>query len=292
MNEFFIGDNTRKSTKSKADFTYDIFKGKNSGKSLFQILSQRSAKNMPNLNPKEIFDANNKVNSMLSKNLKTIYNENNQDSMNLPLYKNVDNLLKKSHNSNKYLYEQILNNQNNNKLSYNNNNSEKEDQNNEICLNEEMSNRDSFLQASFQNSDEKRKQIEKSPINKSSNNSLEINYKFKNNLSKSFNKGKKKGFNRLKTKNNSVLKNKKTQQDDKDKLKKLFKDKSIKMQRRNSCFLPPNNNNFNFMNSNNYINNEINCPSLLIKKQHINSNLNLSIKKSARKSLSINKDKR
>ena len=111
-----------------------------------------------------------------------------------------------------------------------------------------MSNRDSFLQASFQNSDEKRKQIEKSPINKSSNNSLEINYKFKNNLSKSFNKGKKKGFNRLKTKNNSVLKNKKTQQDDKDKLKKLFKDKSIKMQRRHSCFLPPNNNNFNFMN--------------------------------------------
>ena len=73
MNEFYFGDNTRKSTKSKVDFTYDnMLKDKNSGKSLFQILSQRSSTNVPNINPKEIYDANNKVNKIILKNLKTI----------------------------------------------------------------------------------------------------------------------------------------------------------------------------------------------------------------------------
>ena len=275
MNEFYFGDNTRKSIKSTADFNYDIFKTKNSVNNLFPILSQRSSKNVPNLNPKEIFEANNKVNSIISKNLITIYNENKKDSKNFPLYKNVDNLLKRSHNSNKYLYSQIMNYQNNNKLSNINDNKEKENINNEIHSNrEEMSNRDSFLQASFQNSEEKRKQIDKSPMNKLSNNTLDINYKFQNNLSKSFNKGKKQGFHRIKSKNNNtVLKNKKTQLDDKNKLKKFYKEKSISIEKNNSGIT----------------NGEINNQNLLFNKQN-SKMLNLNLKKSAKKSSSINYD--
>ena len=290
MNEFYLGDNTRKSTKSKVDFTYDnMLKDKNSGKSLFQILSQRSSTNVPNINPKEIYDANNKVNKIILKNLKTLYNENKNDSRHLPLYKNVDNLLKKSHNSNKYLYSQILNYQNNNKQSYINENKEKEITEDEMIRSVgEMSNRNSFLQASFQNSDEKRKQFEKSPINKSSNNKLDINFKFQNSLSKSFNKGKKQGYNNIKTKNCSNLKNKKTQQEDekKNKLKKLFKEKSIRSERHNSSFLLSNNSNLNFSNTSNYINNELN--NSILNKQNMKTNFNLNMKKSERKSRSIN----
>ena len=95
MNEFYFEDLTGKTTTSKVDFTYNFLKDKNSGKNYFQILSQRSAKNAPNNNPKEIFDANNNVNSILLNNLKTIYNENKNDSKHLHLYKNLDNLLKK-----------------------------------------------------------------------------------------------------------------------------------------------------------------------------------------------------
>ena len=73
-----------------------------------------------NNNPKDLFNANNKINSILSKNLKSIFKENKDDlPKNTHVFKDLNCLIKKSMDSNKYLYNQFLNLKN---TSFNNNN--------------------------------------------------------------------------------------------------------------------------------------------------------------------------
>ena len=133
---------------------------------------------------------------------------------------------------------------------------------------DETSDKDSFIQFSFQNCDVKEK-IAKSPINKSNKNIFEIN--FQNDLSKSFENDKKQNFSRTKTKNSSNLKNKKSQLGGGiNEIKKLSKEKSN--------FFLSDNNNFDVLNSNNRLGYEIN--NSIFNNQNINSNLNLSRKKS------------
>ena len=80
------------------DFNYKMRDSKSSRRSMFDILSpKKNPKTInKNNNPKEIFNANNKVNLILSKYLKTIYKENENDiSSDNPLYKNLNCLIKK-----------------------------------------------------------------------------------------------------------------------------------------------------------------------------------------------------
>ena len=117
MNDDFMGDMTKKSSPM-VDFNYKLSKSRSSRRSMFQIFSpKKGSKNpLPYNNPKDIFKANNKINSMLSKNLISIFKENQKDIANdIPLYENVNCLIKKSHNSNKFLYGQMFNNNKNNK---------------------------------------------------------------------------------------------------------------------------------------------------------------------------------
>ena len=117
MNDDFMGDMTKKSSPM-VDFNYKLSKSRSSRRSMFQIFSpKKGSKNpLPYNNPKDIFKANNKINSILSKNLISIFKENQKDIANdIPLYENVNCLIKKSHNSNKFLYGQMFNNNKNNK---------------------------------------------------------------------------------------------------------------------------------------------------------------------------------
>ena len=111
MNDFYLGDNIKRKVQPMVDFNYNIQKIKSSRKSMFQFFAPNlNSKNVSNNNPKEIYNASNKINSILSKNLKSIYHENkNEMTKDTPLYENVKCLLKKSHNSNKYIYNQIIN---------------------------------------------------------------------------------------------------------------------------------------------------------------------------------------
>ena len=73
MNDCYIGEMTRKA-QPMVDFTYN----KNSRRqSRFQLFTPKSAAKKGSINkPKDIFNANNNINSILSKNLMTIINEN------------------------------------------------------------------------------------------------------------------------------------------------------------------------------------------------------------------------
>ena len=98
MNDIYLKNYTTKA-HPMVDFNYKIKDSKTPRRrSIFQILSpKKNSKNlMMHNNPKEIFNANNKINSILSKNLKSIYNENkNNISSDNPLYKSVNCLIKK-----------------------------------------------------------------------------------------------------------------------------------------------------------------------------------------------------
>ena len=66
-----------------------------------------------------MFNASNNINLILSKNLASIYKENKENKQEIthtPLYKNVNCLLKKNNDSNIYLYNKMLNYQNNNNI--------------------------------------------------------------------------------------------------------------------------------------------------------------------------------
>ena len=109
MNDCYIGEMTRKA-QPMVDFTYN----KNSRRqSRFQLFTPKSAAKKGSINkPKDIFNANNNINSILSKNLMTIINENknekNENSKTISLYQNVNCLLKKNKDSNKYLFSQMV----------------------------------------------------------------------------------------------------------------------------------------------------------------------------------------
>ena len=97
---------------------YDYNKPKRSSerKSMFQIFSpkKKNSRNLLSDNLKDIFNANNNINSTPPKNLKSIYNENKDiNKKNNCLYENANSLIRKNRNSNKYFYHQALNIQNN-----------------------------------------------------------------------------------------------------------------------------------------------------------------------------------
>lgn len=68
MNDIYIGDNNNL-LKPMVDFNYKMRDSKSSRRSMFDILSpKKNPKTInKNNNPKEIFNANNKVNLILSK---------------------------------------------------------------------------------------------------------------------------------------------------------------------------------------------------------------------------------
>ena len=112
MDEYIIDGNiTHKISQPMVDFKYNTQKNKGSRKSMFQIFSP---KKIINNNPKDIYNASNKINSIISKNLKSIIHENkNEITKDKPLLDNVNCLIKKNSMSNKYLYNQIMNFRNN-----------------------------------------------------------------------------------------------------------------------------------------------------------------------------------
>ena len=116
MNDFF-GSSIQKKAQPMVDFNCNNQRIRNSRKSLFQIFEpKRSSKFLLDNNPADIINANNKINSKLSKNLKSIYNENMNDiSKNIPIYDNINHLIKNNKKSNKN-FKKFFNSKN---LSYN-----------------------------------------------------------------------------------------------------------------------------------------------------------------------------
>jgi len=71
MNDFF-GSSIQKKAQPMVDFNCNNQRIRNSRKSLFQIFEpKRSSKFLIDNNPADIINANNKINSILSKNLKS-----------------------------------------------------------------------------------------------------------------------------------------------------------------------------------------------------------------------------
>ena len=116
MKEMYLGDTSNKnSSNPMVDFNYSKPTGKNPQKSMFQMLSpKKNPKNIINNNPKEMFHASNHINSILSKNLTSIYHEHKDDiPKDNPLFENVNCLIQKNNDTNKMIYNQMLNLQNN-----------------------------------------------------------------------------------------------------------------------------------------------------------------------------------
>jgi len=116
MKEMYLGDTSNKnSSNPMVDFNYSKPTGKNPQKSMFQMLSpKKNPKNIINNNPKEMFHASNHINSILSKNLISIYHEHKDDiPKDNPLFENVNCLIQKNNDTNKMIYNQMLNLQNN-----------------------------------------------------------------------------------------------------------------------------------------------------------------------------------
>ena len=111
MNEYAFGTILEKNSKPMVDFEYNVPKNKNKRRSVFQIFTPKAnPKKVLNNNPKELVNATNKINFILSKNLKSIYNENKNDiSEDNPIYDNVNCLIKKNNYKNRDLYNKIIN---------------------------------------------------------------------------------------------------------------------------------------------------------------------------------------
>ncbi len=108
--EDFLESVVQEKDQPMVDFNYNNQKANGARKSIFQIFTPKNSKNVMNNNPKDLFNANNKINSILSKNLKSIFKENKDDlPKNTHVFKDLNCLIKKSMDSNKYLYNQFLN---------------------------------------------------------------------------------------------------------------------------------------------------------------------------------------
>ena len=111
MNEDYLGGDLMTKTQPMLDFNYKIPRPKSSKKIRLQMFTSRGSQNIlnySNYSPVEIFDANNKINSILSKNLKSIFNETrNENSQDMPLFKSINTLIQKNNDSNQYYYNQM-----------------------------------------------------------------------------------------------------------------------------------------------------------------------------------------
>lgn len=117
MNDYF-GSIIQKKAQPMVDFNCNNQRVRNPRKSMFQMLSPRKGrKNALDNNPKDMFNANNALNLILSKNLKTIYDENKSDiSRDAPIYENVNYLINNNKKSNQNNYKKFLISK---KMSYN-----------------------------------------------------------------------------------------------------------------------------------------------------------------------------
>ena len=112
MNGLLSGSIIQKDSQNMVNFNYNAKKNRKARKSMFQIFSPKlNSQNLFNHNPKDIFNANNNINSILSKNLKSIFDENqNEINNDVPLFENVNCLIRKNKQSNRFLYNKYLNN--------------------------------------------------------------------------------------------------------------------------------------------------------------------------------------
>ena len=121
MNDCLLGTIIETNDKPLVDFKYNMQKNRNPRKSMFQIFSpKKNQKNIMNNNPNELFKASNNINSILSRNLKSIYKENmNERNQDVPLFANVNCLIQKNTSDNKFIYNQMLNFKNNRRSKFN-----------------------------------------------------------------------------------------------------------------------------------------------------------------------------
>ena len=98
MNDFF-GNIIENKAQTIFELNCNNKKNRNPGKNIFQKFTPK--RNSKDNNPKDIFNANNELNLILSKNLKSIYNETKNELIeNTPIYNNVNCLIKKNTKSN------------------------------------------------------------------------------------------------------------------------------------------------------------------------------------------------
>ena len=177
INERYFGDYTGRNKGQMVDFTYYMQNKRGSHRRSIQIFTpkMRIKNEIKHNNPQEMFNASNNINLILSKNLVSIYKENKQEITKTPLYKNVNCLLKKNNDSNIYLYNKLINLQNNNnvksrinniysdkKKSFFISNSDKLMGSNEIINSNKYINSDSLNRTSIKISEELQKQFENS----------------------------------------------------------------------------------------------------------------------------------
>ena len=164
MDDYSLGNLLEKNSNPLVDFNYNMPKNKNKKQNVFEIYTPKmKPKKASNNDPKELFRANKKINSILFKNLKTIYDENKNDiPKDTPLFDNVNCLIQKNKDNNNYLYNQITNFKNqlkDNKLirkeSYNtfiSNNSEKDFRNSTIIKKIDKLKNNNLFRTSIKNS--------------------------------------------------------------------------------------------------------------------------------------------
>ena len=116
--DHYFGNIIQNKAQPMVDFNCNNQRLRNPRKSMFQIFSpKKNPNNSLNNNPKDMFNANNALNLILSRNLKTIYDENKSDiSRDTPLYENVNCLIKNNKKNNQNNYKKFLNTK---KMSYN-----------------------------------------------------------------------------------------------------------------------------------------------------------------------------
>ena len=171
MNDCLLGTIIETKDKPLVDFKYN---------SMFQIFSpKKNQKNIMNNNPNELFEASNNINSILSRNLKSIYKENmNERNQDVPLFANVNCLIQKNTSDNKFIYNQMLNFKNNRRRKFNikdtsntfiSNNSEKDFRNSTIIQKIDKLKKSNLFRTSIKNNVGFKKELEIIHSNKKKN---------------------------------------------------------------------------------------------------------------------------
>ena len=302
MNDRYMGDFTGRSSKPMVDFTYFMQKNKGTHRKSIQIFTPKAHhKNEINNNPQEMFNASNNINLILSKNLVSIYKENKENKQEIthtPLYKNVNCLLKKNNDSNIYLYNQLINYQNNNNINsglnnnnilfINNNNKKKSLFSNNsdkgMRRSKFLTNSDSLYRSSIKISEELTRQFEGSKIKSNyktdSQRSGTKLHKYLKDLDLEQINEKSKGLDI--NQKNGMKNNKKNYgtnvefSNNDNELKKMLKENIDEHKRHNSHFIGPNLN-FNFNNQKLNNKNTRENKSLFFNATNKNNNLNQNI---------------
>ena len=244
MDKYIDGNIAHKVDQPMVDFKYNAQKSKSSRKSMFQMFSP---KKIINNNPKDIFNASNKINSILSKNLKAIYHETkNENAKEKPLFNNIKSLIKKNSITNNYIYKQMINIKSDIKDIHHSSIQKmpgKKFRNSAILQSRNKIKNDNLFHTSIKENINLKNQINNSPQRKSNllygskitkDTKIHKNVRIKNRNSGKLNKFKfTKQPTNIQTK--SFISNK-------EELNKIFKDNSIIRRRHNSTFVSPLNN--------------------------------------------------